>query len=425
MAHLAFERSDPEIENRLTSPSFFDDPYPLYRDLRARRPVYWSSTFGSWLVTRFSDVVRALREPRLSGKRTTAFIDSQLPPEFQALVRPLAQQLSSFIAFTDPPDHTRLRKLINKAFDSRMAERIRPRIQQIVDDLIDDRKEVGTMDLIRHFAFPLPAIVIAETLGVPAEDRERFKGWADEYVPFITTGRLTLDIAQTAQAGLCAMREYLQVIVEQRRSSPRDDLLSRLLVAENEGETLREEELLSMCMTMLIGGHETTTNLIGNGTAALLHYPDQAQRLRRLSCLPENAIDEMLRFDSPLQRTFRVASEDLEVGGIQIRRGQVVAMMLGAANRDPLQFPQPERFDIGRRPNHHVAFGHGIHFCVGAALARMEAKVAIFTLLHRLPGLRLGPEVLEYQPTLGLRALRSLPIGFDRVLPRERHPPTT
>jgi len=401
------------FDEALGSPTLFADPYPLYRRMRDEQPVYWSNRFNSWLVTRYDDVVGALRDRRLSGRRTSTFIDQQLDPSMREHVEPLKRQLESFIGFTDPPDHTRLRKLVTTAFTWRVAEAARPRIQVIVDELIDAVVDRGTLDLIRDVAFPAPAIVVAEFLGVPPADRHRFKRWADDFVPFITSGQLTLEIAQTAQAGLDAMRAYLVDIVEERRRAPRQDLLSHLIAAEDQGDTLTDDELLSLCMTMLIGGHETTTNLIGNGTLALVRHPDQAERLRKDTSLLPSGVEEVLRFDSPLQRTFRVATEDFGLGDQTVQRGQIVAMLLGAANRDPRRFDAPDTLDVSRTDNHHVAFGQGIHACFGSPLARLEGEIAIGTILRRLPGLQLASGSLEYQPTLGLRALKTLPLEFD------------
>ena len=401
------------FDEALASPALYADPYPVFRQMREEYPVYWSELFNSWLVTRYADVVVGLRDRRLSGRRTSTFIDQQLPPDMQDLVAPLKRQLESFIGFTDPPDHTRLRKLVTAAFTSRVAEAARPRIQAVVDELIDRVADSGCMDLIRDVAFPAPAIVIAEFLGVPAADRDRFKRWADDFVPFITSGKLTLEIAQTAQEGLRAMRTYLIDIVAERRRAPRQDLLSRLIAAEADGDVLSDDELLSLCMTMLIGGHETTTNLIGNGMLALLRHPDQAERVPHDPSLLPGAVEEALRYDSPLQRTFRVATEPFDLAGQEIQHGQIVAMMLGAANRDPAQFPNPDVFDVTRPDNRHIAFGQGIHACFGAPLARIEGEIAIGTLVRRLLGLRLATDSLDYQSTLGLRALKALPVEFE------------
>jgi cytochrome P450 len=399
-----------ELEDLLTARAFFDDPYPIYRRMRSGQPVYWSNTFKSWLLTRHADVVAALRDPRLSGRRTSGFLDEQLPREWQPVVEPLRNQLTTFIGFSDPPQHTRLRRLVNKAFATGVVERMRPRIQRIVDTLIASMRQRSEVDLVSEFAFPLPAIVIAEALGVPAEDRHLFKSWADEFVPFITAGRLTLDVAQKAQHGIASLREYVLTIVARRRQQPGDDLMTGLIKAESEGDRLTEEEMLSMCITMLIGGHETTTNLIANGMLALLRNPTQRKALARDSSLILNAVEELLRYDAPLQRTFRIATTEMQLGDATVRKGQVVSMMLGAANRDPAIWTKPDELDLMRPADRHVGFGHGIHYCVGAPLARLEVEIAILSLVRAFPDMLLGSDNLEYQPTLGLRALKALPV---------------
>jgi len=401
-----------ELERLLSAPAFFDNPYPVYRKRRLEQPVYWSDTSKSWLLTRHADVLAALRDPRLSGRRTTAFIGEQLPRDWQEVVEPLRTQLTTFLGFSDPPDHTRLRRLVNKAFAAGVVERMRPRILEIVDELITALRESQAPDLVQHVAFPLPATVIAETLGVPAEDRGLFKRWADEFVPFITAGRLTLQVAEAAQHGLASLREYVQSIVAERRQQPADDLMTALIRAESDDDRLTGEELLSMCMTMLIGGHETTTNLIANGTLALLRYPEQRQLLVDRPSLMPNAVEELLRYDPPLQRTFRVATEDMQIGDASIKKGQIVSMMLAAANRDQAVWPKPDDLDFTRPADRHLGFGQGIHYCVGAPLARLEVGIAFATLLRRLPAMVLASDHLEYQPTLGLRALKALPVAF-------------
>jgi cytochrome P450 len=403
-------QSADELEGLLTAATFFDDPYPAYRRLRAEQPIYWSETFRSWLLTRHSDVVEALRDSRLSGRRTSAFLDEQLPREWQDVVEPLRNQLTSFIGFSDPPQHTRLRRLVNKAFAAGVVERMRSKIVAIVDDLILSMRQRGAAELVGDFAFPLPAIVIAETLGVPPEDRLMFKRWADEFVPFITAGRLTLETAEKAQHGIASLREYVLGIVARRRQHPAGDLMTALISAESDGDRLSEEEMLSMCITMLIGGHETTTNLIANGMLAILRHPDQRQALIRDASLPPNAVEELLRYDAPLQRTFRIATQDMSIGQGRIKKGQVVSMMLGAANRDPALWADPDRLDVTRPADRHVGFGHGIHYCVGAPLARLEVGIAVSSLIREFPCMALTSDELEYQPTLGLRALKALPV---------------
>jgi len=389
-----------DLDQALTDASFFADPYSVYRRLRTESPVYWSESLRSWLLTRHADVRVALLDERLSGRRTGAFMDEHLPRDWQDAVSPLRAQLTSFIGFSDPPDHTRLRRAVNRAFGTGVVKRMQPRIEQILSELVEPMREANQADLVRDLAFPLPAIVIAETLGVPAADRHRFKQWADDFVPFITAGQLTL----------AAMREYLSVVAARKRREPANDLLSALLVADTDRDRLTEEELLSMCMTMLIGGHETTTNAIANGILALLRHPRQRRLLIEAPARIGIAVEELLRFDAPLQRTFRIATQEIEIGDAVVRRGQVVSMMLGAANRDPAICADPDALDVTRPPNRHLSFGQGIHYCVGAPLARLETVLAITTLLRDFPLMALASEALEYQPTFGLRALRALPV---------------
>lgn len=394
-------------------PEIMANPYPLYQQLRDQAPVHWSPGFNNWLITRYSDVVSGARDPRLSSDRM-AKIASKLPESVREEVLPLVRMSEASLAFCDPPDHTRRRGLVNRAFAPRVAESMRPRIQAIVDELLDKVQDSKRFDLISDFGFPLPAIVIAEAVGVPPEDRSRFKEWSNNMVAF--AGNLFLpDRAVVAQRSQLEFREYVNDIVAQRRLDPKDDLISSLIAIEEEGDVLNEDEMMALVISFLVGGHETTTNLIGNGVLALLRHPDQMQKLRDNPSLIETAVEELLRYDSPVQRTNRVATEDMEVGGKVIRKGEFVLLMAGAANRDPAQFPDPDRLDITRQNNRHVSFGYGVHFCVGAPLARVEGQVAINSILRRLPQLRLESDAtLEYEKNINFRALKSLPLTFQR-----------
>ena len=394
-------------------PEIMANPYPLYQQLRDQAPVHWSPGFDSWLITRYSDVVSGARDPRLSSARMPTFV-SQLPESVQEEVLPLVRVFSAFLGFSDPPAHTRLRGMVNKAFRPRVAEGMRPRIQAIVDELLDSVQDSERFDLIGDFAFPLPAIVITEVVGVPPEDRSRFKPWSDNMIAF-AGNTFVPDRAVVAQRSLVEMRDYVNDIVAQRRLDPKDDLISSLIAIEDEGDVLNEDEMLALIVNFLVAGHETTTNLIGNGMLALLRHPDQMQKLRDNPSLIETAVEELLRYDSPLQRTNRVSTEELEIGGKLIGKGQFVLLMADAANRDPAQFPDPDRLDITRQNNRHGSFGYGIHFCVGAPLVRVEGQIAIDSILHRLPQLRLESDAaLEYEKNLAFRALKSLPLTFQR-----------
>jgi len=401
------------LEAQLTAPDFINNPYPVYARLRNTAPVYWSPAWNAWLVTRYADVVAASRDyAHFSSAGRVSTILAHFPEADRQQVKPLEQNFAGGLINSDPPDHTRLRLLINKAFSPRVVENLRARVEAIVTTLLNGLEAGGRMDAIRDLAYPLPAIVIAEMLGVPPEDRDQFKRWADQTAAFQGTGRAELEATLKSQQSLLALREYLDALAEDRRQRPRDDLLSALVAVEAEGQRLRKEELLSTCVTLMIAGHETTTGLIGHGLLALLQNPEQQQWLRNHPEQIMPAIEEFLRFDSPIQRNTRRVVEDYEFGGQPLRKGQLVLLMLGAANRDPEQFADPDRLDLQRANNRHVAFGYGIHFCVGAPLARLEAPIAINTLLSRYPDLRAEPAALAWQPRGIFRYLLSLPVAL-------------
>ena len=395
-------------------PEFRADPYPFYHQLRSHDPVHWglspsSVVPGCWYLTRYADVVAALRDPRLGREVRRA-----LPPETFTLGRDgynaFGETARRFMLFRDPPEHTRLRTLVNQAFTPRMVQRLSPRIEEITNDLLDNVRSPGTMDVIADFAFPLPVTVIAEMLGVRPEDREQFKNWADNIVAGMDLRETRDSVARASRATL-ELTEYLRDVITELRRHPQDDLLSDLIAAEEQGGKLTEEEVLATCILLLIAGHETTVNLIGNGMLALLSHPDQMELLRGKPDLIQAAIEEFLRYESPAPVTFRIAFDDVEIGGKTIRKGESVGIMLAAANRDPEQFPDPDRLDIARTENRQIAFGHGIHFCLGAALARFEGRIAINTLLRRLPGLELQAGALEWRENIVLRGLKALPVS--------------
>lgn len=401
-----------EFDEYLLTPEFFADPYPFYHRLRSTEPVYWSDRLGAWLLTRYADVASALHDSRLkSGSRMQAIM-SQLPESVRDRMQPLYQHLTKMMSFTDPPDHTRLRTLVGKAFTPATVAGLRPRIQSIVDELLDRVERSGEADLVCDFAYPLPAIVICEMLGIPLEVRDRFKQWSNDIVGFVSAGQVTTLKAETAQRSVAALTECFRDLSEQRLQHPREDLISALVIAEEKDDKLTEDELFSMCVQLFFAGFETTEGLIGNGLLALMRNPDQLKMLRDNPSLIGTAVEEFLRYDTSVQRQARVAGVDLEIGGQRILKGQYLLLFIGAANRDPSQFPDPDRLDIGRRENKHVAFGHGIHFCIGAPLARLEAEIAINTILRRFPGLQLMNQSLEWEDLLALRKLKSLRASF-------------
>jgi cytochrome P450 len=387
------------------SPAFFANPYPTYAHLRALGPVHPDEAAPIWHVVGYQEVQAALRDPRLAADRSSWFLSAE-----QRHVYPvLARVLPDMVVFVDPPRHTRLRGLINRAFTPRVVAGMRVRMQAIVDALLARVAASGELDVILDLAVPLPMLVIAELLGVAKDDRERLKAWSDEFAVFIGGPTDHAGVARAEQA-IRELRDYFAEAVARWRSEPGENLISGLIAAEERGDALTPDELLATCVILLFAGHETTTNLIGNGLLALLRHPEQLCRLRDEPELMEPAIEELLRYDSPAQMTTRLASDDLTLGGAQIGRGELVKLWLGAANRDPARFPEPDRLDLGRIDNRHLAFGYGVHFCVGAALARLEGQVAIATLIERFPNLALTCEPLAYHGTQVFRALKRLPI---------------
>jgi pimeloyl-[acyl-carrier protein] synthase len=386
-------------------PAFVADPYPTYRRLRAEDPVH-HSPLGFWVLTRYDDVVAALRDPRLAKEAIAAFVAARFGAPVPAMGLSMLDR--------DPPDHTRLRSLVSKAFTPRVVEGLRPRIQQVVDGLLERVREAGSMDLIEEFAYPIPVNVICEMLGVPVEDHERFKGWSLDIARGLDSILLPPDseVPKRSVASRNALADYFRELIAKRRASPRADLLSGLIAAEEAGDKLSENELLATCILLLIAGHETTVNLIGNGTLALLRHPDQLRRLRDNPALIGTAVEELLRFDGPVQRTARIPSEDVVIDGRKIAKGEMVMPFIGAADRDPAQFPDADRLDIGRTDNRHIAFGWGIHFCLGAPLARVEGQIAINTLVQRFPRLALASATPEFRESLTLRGLKSLIVKF-------------
>jgi hypothetical protein len=311
--------------------------------------------------------------------------------------------------FMDAPDHTRLRGLVTRAFTPRVVEGLRPRITELVDQLLDDAAEAGELDVIAGFGRPLPVAVIAEMLGVPGEDQDRFRSWSEALAHTVDPAMTPDTAARAAVAGLEFM-EYFHELSEERRQRPREDLLSALVAEEDAGDRLSTDELVANCILLLIAGHETTTNLIGNGTLALLRNPDELARFRAEPDLAKSAVEEILRYDSPVHLTGRGVREDVEIGGVTVPAGDRVTILLAAANRDPAAFDRPDRFDLSRTDNRHLAFSSGPHFCLGAALARLEGQIALSSLVTRFPDLALADEQLEWNPTTTLRGLQRLPV---------------
>ena len=401
-----------QFDAALRSPDFDADPYPVYHQMRQEAPVYWSEAWGCWMLTRYADITRTLQDYQsfTSLGRLTATMD--LPEPLWERVEPLVRHYSQGLINVDPPDHTRMRKLVHQAFTPRTIRKMQAYIDEIVNELIEARLEQGEMDIIWDFSYPLPVTVIAGMMGIPLEDHAKFKAWSGEIVGFMATPKPSPAVLLKSQASLQAMQQYFRDIYAKRRMQPEDDLITALVLAELEGDKLTEEEMVSNCVTILIGGHETTTYLIANGMVALLRHDDQLRLLQDNPQLAESATEEFLRYDGPFQRNRRIATRDTCIGGMRIGKDQLIMQLLGAGNRDPAQFAEPDRLDIRRKPNKHLAFGYGPHFCVGAPLARLEAPSAFRGLLGRLRNIRLASDSLSWNNAL-FRGLRSLPIAFE------------
>jgi cytochrome P450 len=386
-------------------PEFQVNPYPIYAHLRLVGPVHRDEVARMCHVVNYSEVQCLLRDSRLAAARTSLFLSEEQRRDFGALARILPDMM----VFADPPRHTRLRGLVIKAFTPRVVEGLRARVQAIVDDRISRATQAGTLDVIADLAIPLPTMIIAELLGVPETDRDSLKVWSDDVAAFIG-GPVDHNGVIRADRAIRELSVYFGQAVTRWRREPGDNLISRVIVAEEQGDTLTADELLATCVILLVGGHETTTNLIGNGLLALLRHPDQMQRLRNDPALIGQAVEELLRYDSPAQMTTRLATDDLALGGAEIGKGELIKLWIGAANRDPERFSQPDCLDLGRAENRHLSIGYGAHFYVGASLARLEGQVALATLIARFPNLTLTGEPLEYHGTQVFRALKRLPV---------------
>ncbi len=383
----------------LTSKDVLANPYPTYQRLRERDPVHRMRLVNAWVLTRYEDVQAVLQDHHRFSNQEAGAGDREYTKDRSMLD-------------LDPPDHTRLRSLVSKAFTPRSVAALGPRIEKIVEGLLDDVNGEDRFDLIDSFAFPLPIIVIAEMLGVPAEDLDRFKDWSNDIV-------LSLEPILTREQRVRFRRseqelyEYFEGIIALRRQDPQDDLVSALLAAEEEGDRLSHGELLATLLLLLVAGNETTRNLIGNGMLALLRNPGELQRLKREPELIETAIDELLRYDSPVQLDGRTALEDVELRGKIIHTGQQVVSVVGAANRDPAAFSDPDRLDIGREEKSHISFGRGIHYCLGASLAKLEGRIAFEGLLERFSSMRLAAEPQQRKQVV-LRGVEDLIVEVER-----------
>jgi len=389
---------------QLFDPEVLADPYPLYRRLQTERPVYWDPVLHLWVVTRYADVVRVLHDFSAKCAPTPAQVVARGLPA----LTPIAEVMVRQMLFLDPPDHTRLRALASAAFTPARVERLRGHIQEIVDGLIDRVIASGRMDVIADFAGPMPSIVTAELLGVPAADHPQLRRWSADFAEMLGNFQPAPDRIRAILRCVEEVSAYFRA----RLAEPHG-LVEAMLNAVVDGARLSEDEIVANLLITMVGAQETTTNLIGNGLVTLLRHPEELERMRSQPDLLVSGVEELLRFESPSQHTARIALEDVQMGGETIKKGQTAIAVMAAANRDPARFPDPDRLDVGRTDNRHLAFGWAAHFCFGAALARIEGQAAFGTILRRLPNLALdtsGP--LVWRSHLGLRGLKALPVRF-------------
>jgi cytochrome P450 len=395
--------------SHLLDPDVLANPYPLYHKLRRQDPVHWDPYLHAWVVTRYEDVVHVLHH--FSANRTPT--PEQLSALDLSALNPIAEIMVRQMLFLDPPDHTRLRTLASAAFTPSRVERLRSHVQEIMDTLIDAVVSKGSMDVIADFAGPAPAIVTAELLGVPTADHAQLKDWSQDFAEMLGNFQHNPDRFPRVLRSVKDMSSYFRSEMRTQQKHPRDGLVQAMMSAEIDGGRLTEEEIIANLIVTMVGGQETTTNLIGNGVLTLLRNPAELERLRADTSLISSAVEELLRYESPSQHTARLAPADVELGGRRIRKRQAVIAVMGAGNRDPDRFTEPDRLDITRKDNRHLAFGWAAHFCFGAALARLEGQIAFGTILRRLPQLKLtGQSPLVWRDNLGLRGLTSLPVVF-------------
>lgn len=392
----------------LLDPEVLANPYPLYERLRTEAPVHWDPYLHAWVVTRYADVVTVLHD--FSADRTPT------PEHFAAMglaeLGPIAQLMTRQMLFMDAPAHTRLRGLASMAFTPARVEVLRSHIREILDDLMQPLLRAGRMDVINDLAAPLPAIVTAEMLGVPTSDCDQLKAWSADFAEVLGNFQHNPDRASRTLKCVEEMSAYFRSAIRRMKTEPREGLIHSFMTAEMDGDRLSEDEIIANCIVTMVGGQETTTNLIGNGILSLMRNPDQLQRLREDPNLIPSAVEELLRYESPSQHTARICPEDTELGGKQIRKGQAVIAVMGAGNRDPERFPDPDRLDLARTDNRHLAFGWASHFCFGAALARIEGQLTFAALVSRTSNLTLEPGPIVWRENLGLRGLTSLPVTF-------------
>ncbi len=398
---LVFDPRDPDVIQR---------PLETLLRLQAEDPVHWSPLLKGWVLTRHDDVKAVQMNSGVTSDRLTPFFDSQQGEE-RAKLADLIRYLNTWVVFKDPPDHTRLRTLLNKVVTPAVMRDLEAGIAELADGLLDRiaARGDGRFECISEFANPLPASVIMDLLGIPREDMEALRDWSMQLQPFLGNATSTGDKYETGRAGIVAMADYFRAAAEDRKTRPRGDVISHFVMLQQTGQ-ISEEELIGSCILFLFAGHETTTNLIGNGVRALLQNPEQKAKLIADPSLVAGAVEEMLRFEGPTGAVVRVVKEPFDMRGKTLRKGDRVYAMVNAANHDPEVFEDASRFDITRTPNRHLTFNHGIHFCLGAPLARAEGRIAITRLFARFPNLALASDTAEYMDTLTMRGVREMPM---------------
>lgn len=399
--------------DNLLSPEVVLDPYTYFGALRESEPVYWNEQLGGWILTRYDDVMAAFRDDRLSADRISPYYQRELQKPGGEKHRLTYDVLSRWMVFVDPPDHTRLRKLVDWAFRPRVVENLRPGIQSVIDELIAGLKGKRSFDFVEEFAYPLPVIIISDMFGVPASERDRIRAWSDDIMALVFGAFDQGDRHERARNAFSEFSDYLAELIEQRRTHPGgEDLISMLVEAGDRDDALTDREIIATAILALFGGHETTTNLLANGLKNLLVHPEQLARLRGNWDLLPTCIEEILRFDGPSKAMWRVALEPVEYGGRRIGKGDRLFLAQTAANRDPRVFDRPDEFDITRPKSRHCGFGYAAHYCIGAPIARMEGAMALRSFLEAFPQPELRQDAFDYQPTVLNRALKSLHIGF-------------
>jgi cytochrome P450 len=392
------------------SPELVENPYPYLHRLRAEDPVHWSGHHQAWVLTRYDDVAGAFLDARLSSQRIGSLLPAEPTPEERASFDPIYRLLGNWMVFQDPPHHVRLRRLARAAFSARTVTRLRPAIEALVDSFVAELVRAGGGDFVRSFAYPLPATVIAKLLGVPERDLDRFRGWSEDILPLVFGAAGRAERRDRAIGGLRALEAFFRDLLARYQREPADNLLTELSRAEEKGDVLSADEVIATCVLLLFAGHETTTSLLASGTLHLDRHPAERRKLAERPELGAPAVEELVRYDGPSKMQVRIAREDFELRGRRIRAGQRLMLCQAAANRDPEQFPDPDRLDLTRGRNDHLGFGLGIHFCLGAPLARLEAQIAFTALARGLPGLRVVTERPQWHPNVLGRGLTSLAV---------------